>query len=62
MVKLLYYVSYVLSAPFYLVSWIFYGLTFISEWVGDMIFDNTTNKLWLIMFRRALKKWKVMDK
>ena len=54
--KLLYYVSYVLSAPFYSVAWVCYWAAYCFSWFGDVIFDATTGKVWMVMHRRACSK------
>ena len=54
--KMLYYSSYVLSAPFYAVAWVFYWLSYPLSWIGDTIFDATTVKAWTVLHRRACSK------
>lgn len=56
MVKLAYYFSYALSAPFYLASWTLYIPSYILSFVGDYIHDATTYKLWLKIYKDSLKK------
>lgn len=50
--RMLYYVSYVLSAPFFLVAWIAYGVAYCFSLIGDVIFDATTGRIWSLLHRR----------
>lgn len=45
--KTLYFLSHVLSAPFFLVAWMFYGTSWLFNAVGGFIHDETTYRLWL---------------
>jgi hypothetical protein len=54
--KMLYYASYVLSAPFYAVAWVFYWAAYCVSWIADAIFDATTCRAWTVLHRRACSK------
>lgn len=54
--KLLYYASYVLSAPFYSMSWILYGTSWLFQFVGDAIHDQTTYRAWRVLHIRACRR------
>ena len=54
--KLLYYASYVLSAPFFALSWVLYGMSYGISWVGNIIHDYTTYKAWLVLQRREQRR------
>lgn len=53
--KLLYYASYLLTAPFWALGWLFYGLSFVFDWIGSFIHDQTTYWIWLVIHNRNLK-------
>ena len=51
--KILYYLSYVPTAPFYALAWMLYGMAWALQWIGDTIHDLTTYRAWLVLHRRA---------
>ncbi len=55
--KLLYYSTYILTAPFYAVSWVFYAAAWSFNVIGDALHDATTYKL----HRRQCGKSNVSD-
>jgi hypothetical protein len=54
--KLLYYSSYILTAPFYAVSWCFYAAAWSFNFLGDALHDATTYKAWLVLHHRECGK------
>lgn len=50
--KILYYLSYILSAPFWALAWVFYGLSIGLDYVGGTIHDKTTYRAWLVLHQR----------
>lgn len=50
--KTLYYLSFVLSAPFYAVAWALYGISAAFDWVGATIHDKTTYRVWRVLHAR----------
>lgn len=52
----LYYASHILSAPFYLLAWLFYWAAHAMSWIGDLIFGATTYTAWRVLHRRACAK------
>ena len=53
---MLYYASFILSAPFYALAWVSYWATYGISWVGDVIFDATTCRIWLVLHLRECSK------
>lgn len=54
--KLLYYASYILTAPFWALGWLLYGLSFAFDWIGGFIHDKTTYQIWLVLHRRNISR------
>ena len=54
--KFLYCASYILTAPFWALGWLFYwpAIFFIS--IGDLIHDQTTYRAWLVLHKRKCKE------
>ncbi len=54
--KALYYLSYVLSAPFWALSWVCFGVAFGLCAIGGFLHDLTTYRAWLVLHRRECAK------
>lgn len=54
--KLLYWLSYIPTAPFWAVSWILFGMAFCICYVGNFIHDKTTSPLWRKIHLAECKK------
>ena len=52
MIRLLYWLSYIPTAPFYAVSWVAFWIAQSFNWVGDWIHSHSTYKLWLVLHQR----------
>ena len=56
MITLLYYISYLLSAPFFLASWLLYALSWLLQFCGDTVLEYTTRPLWRLRTRRQWRR------
>ncbi len=54
--RLLYWLSWALSAPFYALSWALFGPAWLFSTIGDLIHDNTTHRAWCVLHRRKCDK------
>ena len=53
--KLLFYLSYVLTAPFYALSFVLVLLGRAACWMGDVIHEGTTYRAWRVLHRRRVE-------
>ena len=60
--KFLYYASYVLSAPFFAVSWVFLMSSYLICWIGNTIHEGTTYRAWLVLHRRECSNRQRIEK
>jgi hypothetical protein len=60
--KFLYWLSFLLTAPFWGVAWVFYGIAWTLNHLGDTIHDLTTFRIWLILHRRKLRNTGTKDR
>lgn len=47
--RLLYWLSYMLTAPFWAIAWVLCGASFALGYIGDVIHDATTYRAWLVL-------------
>lgn len=50
--KLLYWLSYIPTAPLYALSWVLYAASRVLCWTGDVIHDQTTYRAWSVLHAR----------
>ena len=48
-VRVLYWISYIPTAPLFAASWAFYGAAISVNYVGNLIHDHTTFPLWRLL-------------
>jgi hypothetical protein len=56
LMKTLYYLSYILTAPFWATAWVLYAASWCFSTLGDYIHDATTYKAWLVMQKRECER------
>jgi hypothetical protein len=54
--RLLYYLSYIPTAPFYAAGWVLYGAACGITYIGNVVHDQTTYRAWLVLHRRNCEK------
>lgn len=54
--KLLYWLSWIPTAPFFALSWVFYGIAWLLTFIGNTIHDQTTWRAWRVLHRRECDK------
>lgn len=54
--KLLYWLSYIPTAPFFALSWLAYGLAWLLDFIGGTIHDQTTYRAWCVLHKRECAK------
>ena len=54
--RLLYYLSYIPTAPFWAVGWMLYGASWALTHIGNVIHDATTYRAWLVLHRRECER------
>ena len=54
--RALYWASYLLSAPFFTLSWVAYGAAWVLDYAGATVHDQTTLRVWRVLHYRSLKE------
>lgn len=52
--KFVYYSCKLLSAPFYAASSVFFALSYVTSWIGDVVHDQTELRAWLVLHESTL--------
>lgn len=56
LMRLLYWLSYIPTAPFWALSWMLYGASYALRWAGNTLHDATTYRAWLVLHRRECER------
>ncbi len=54
--RVLYWLSFIPTAPFFALSWVAYGLAYLLNFIGEAIHDQTTYRAWRVLHFRACKQ------
>lgn len=54
--RLIYWLSYIPTAPFWAVGWVLYGASYALTYIGNTIHDATTYRAWLVLHRRECER------
>ena len=54
--RLLYWLSYVPTAPFWAAGWVLYGVSYALTHIGNVLHDATTYRAWLVLHRRECER------
>lgn len=50
--RILYWLSYIPTAPLWAAGWVLYGAFYAITYIGNVLHDATTYRAWLVLHRR----------